>query len=60
MDIGHTHENLAHEVFDAIHGNESSLLFCILNDFLEVLLAELEDQVLYYFALLILGVVDVE
>ena len=60
VDIGHTHEDLAHEVFDAIHGNKSALLFCILNDFLEVLLAELEDQVLHHLPFLILRVVDVQ
>ena len=60
VDIGHTHEDLAHKVFDAIHGNKSALLFRILYDFLEILLAELEDQVLHHLPFLILRVVDVQ
>ena len=56
----HSHEYLSHEVFDVVHRNELAILFRVLNDFLEILRAELKDQVLHHFALLVLRVVNVE
>ena len=39
----HALQNLLHEVFDFLHGDQLALLFRILDHFLEILLAELKD-----------------
>lgn len=56
----HSHEYLSHEVFDVAHRNKLAILLRVLNDFLEILRAELKDEVLHHFALLVLRVVNVE
>ena len=56
----HTEEDLSHKVLYIGHRDQLPSLFCILNDLLEILMAEFEDQVLDDFALFIFRVVDVE
>ena len=56
----HSHEYLSHEVFDVVHWDKLAVLLGVLNDFLQILRAELEDQILHHFALLVLRVVNVE
>lgn len=60
VDEIHSHEYLSHKVFDFMHLNQSSILLSLLNDLFQILLAELKDQVLDNFALLVLGVINVQ
>ena len=46
VDEFHARDDLANEVFDLWHWNQLSLVLCGLDDFLKVLIAEFEDQVL--------------
>jgi len=60
MDESHTGKNLAHEVFDITDRYGLIDFLCFLNDLFKVLTAKLKNQILNLFALLVLGVINVQ